>query len=73
MQVVAKQQDRELCEQFAIDVSMYMYKPHKLVFVDETGSDSCPQTSYHHDVIERILLSKCWIYHIIAFSPPWTV
>ena len=37
MQIVAKQQDKELREQFAIDVSLY--QPHMLVFVDETGSD----------------------------------
>ena len=37
MQIVAAQQDKELCEQFAIDVSTY--EPHMLVFVDETGSD----------------------------------
>ena len=37
MQIVAKQQDKELHEQFAIDVSLY--RPHMLVFVDETGSD----------------------------------
>ena len=37
MQMVAKQCDRELREQFAIDVSLY--RPHMLVFVDETGCD----------------------------------
>lgn len=37
MQIVAKQQDRDLREKFATDVSLY--KPHMLVFVDETGSD----------------------------------
>ena len=38
MRVVAKQQDRELREQYSIAVSVY--KPHMLVFsVDETGSD----------------------------------
>ena len=37
MQIVAKQQDKELHEQFAIDVSLY--QPHMLVFEDETGSD----------------------------------
>ena len=37
MQIVAKQQDKELHEQFAIGVSLY--QPHMLVFVDETGSD----------------------------------
>lgn len=37
MQMVAKQCDRELREQFAIDVSLY--RPNMLVFVDETGSD----------------------------------
>ena len=37
MQIVAKQQDKELHEQFAIDVSLY--QPHMLVFMDETGSD----------------------------------
>lgn len=37
MQIVARQQDRQLREQFADDVSLY--KSHMLVFVDETGSD----------------------------------
>ena len=37
MQIVAKQQHKELREQFAIDVSLY--ERHMLVFVDETGSD----------------------------------
>ena len=37
MQIVAAQQDKELCEQFAIDVSTY--ESHVLIFVDETGSD----------------------------------
>ena len=37
MQIVAKQQDKELREQFAVDVSLY--KLHMLVFVDEIGSD----------------------------------
>ena len=37
MQIVAKQQDKELKEQFSVDVSLY--KPHILVFEDETGTD----------------------------------
>ena len=37
IQIVAAQKNKDLCEQFAIDMSMY--KPHMLVFVDETGSD----------------------------------
>lgn len=37
MQIVASQRDKELRQQFAIDVSLY--KPHMLVFVDETGAD----------------------------------
>ena len=37
MQIVAKQQDNELREQFAVDVSLY--ERHMLVLVDETGSD----------------------------------
>ena len=37
MQIVASQRDKELREQFALDVSLY--KAHMLVFVDETGAD----------------------------------
>lgn len=37
MQLVAAQHDKELREQFTIDVSLY--QRHMLVFVDETGSD----------------------------------
>ena len=37
MQIVAKQQAKELREQFAVDVSLY--ECHMLVLVDETGSD----------------------------------
>ena len=44
MQIVAKQQDKELREQFAIDVSLY--QPHMLMFVDETGRDAMRKYGY---------------------------
>ena len=37
MRIVARQQDKFLREQFAVDVCLY--EPYMLVFVDETGSD----------------------------------
>ena len=38
MQIVAKQRDDDLREQFFIDVSLY--KPEMLIFIDESGSDN---------------------------------
>ena len=37
MRVIAKQRDEKLRKDFLVDISLY--KPHMLVFIDETGTD----------------------------------